>query len=149
MHAGTRTNRPRSRSGAIFTRAGASSRRRGAAMIEFALVLPIFVALMFGILEFGRAFMVQQIITNGAREGARLAILAGSTEASVHGAVDTYLSSNAISGHTRVVSPDPATVSTGDPITMTVSVPFSAVDWGLVGYFADNTLEATVTMRKE
>jgi TadE-like protein len=68
-----------------------SSRRRGTAAVEFAFVAPIVFVLVFGMIEFGRAIMVQQIITNAAREGARVAILSGTTTTSVTSAVNTYL----------------------------------------------------------
>lgn len=45
---------------------------RGAAAVEFALVLPILLVLLLGIVEFGRVFNVQVSVTNAAREGARV-----------------------------------------------------------------------------
>ncbi len=44
----------------------------GAAAVEFALILPIFVLLVFGIVEFGRLFNTQVSLTGAAREGARI-----------------------------------------------------------------------------
>ncbi|TDL46985.1 TadE/TadG family type IV pilus assembly protein [Kocuria rosea] len=44
---------------------------RGAAAVEFALVLPILVAVLLGIVEFGRAYNAQITITHAAREAAR------------------------------------------------------------------------------
>jgi Flp pilus assembly protein TadG len=48
---------------------------RGAELIEFALVLPLILILLMGIFDFGLAFQRYEIITNAAREGARLASL--------------------------------------------------------------------------
>ncbi len=48
-------------------------RERGAAAVEFALVLPVLVLFVFGIVDLGRAFMDQAILTNAAREGTRYA----------------------------------------------------------------------------
>ena len=45
---------------------------RGAAAIEFALVLPLLLLIVAGITDFGRAFYTQIVMTNGAREGVRL-----------------------------------------------------------------------------
>ena len=45
---------------------GAKKLRKGAAAVEFALVMPLFFMLILGIIEFGRAIMVEQIITNAA-----------------------------------------------------------------------------------
>jgi Flp pilus assembly protein TadG len=46
---------------------------RGAAAVEFALVLPVILLILFGTIEFGRAWNVRQTLTDAAREGARLA----------------------------------------------------------------------------
>lgn len=45
--------------------------RRGAAAVEMALVLPLFLLVIFGIVEIGRAFMVEHLLANAARVGAR------------------------------------------------------------------------------
>ncbi len=56
-------------------RRGASQRRRlGAAAVEAALVLPVVITFLFGILEYGRYVMMLQVVTNAAREGARYAV---------------------------------------------------------------------------
>jgi len=47
--------------------------KRGQSIIEFALVLPILLMVLFGITEFGRAIMVKNILHTASREGARLA----------------------------------------------------------------------------
>jgi len=59
------------------------TRRRGVAIVEFAVVLPFLLALLFGIIDFGWVFMVRQTLTNAAREGVRVAILTTATEADV------------------------------------------------------------------
>ena len=54
---------------------------RGAAMVEFAIVLPVLLLILMGIIEFGRAYNAQVSIQAAAREGAReLALRHGSTE---------------------------------------------------------------------
>lgn len=45
---------------------------RGAVAVEFAIVLPVLLALVMGIMEFGRAFNTQISLTNAAREGVRV-----------------------------------------------------------------------------
>jgi len=50
-------------------------RERGAAAVEFALLLPVLLLLVFGIIDFGRALNAQITLTQAAREGARLAAL--------------------------------------------------------------------------
>ena len=56
--------------------------QRGAAAVELALVLPILVVLLFGIIEFTRAYNARTTMTHAAREGARtLAVRKSTTEA--------------------------------------------------------------------
>ena len=50
---------------------------RGSAAVEFALMLPVLVVLVFGIAEFGRIYHVQTTISGAAREGVRSMALTG------------------------------------------------------------------------
>lgn len=54
------------------------SSSRGQALVEFALVAPIFFLLLFGIIEAGRFILYYQTLNNATREGARYAIVHGS-----------------------------------------------------------------------
>ncbi|MCC6381994.1 MAG: pilus assembly protein [Dehalococcoidia bacterium] len=61
-----------------LTRVGGRLRRlreseKGQTLVEFALVLPFFLVLIFALVDFGRAYYTWQVVTNGAREGARAA----------------------------------------------------------------------------
>src|SRR3954468_10770266 len=96
-------------------------RRRGAAVPEFALVAPIFFMMVVGFIEFGRALMVQQVLINASRVGARMASTTGSTSAAVQTAVRDYASGVAVPGVTVTVSPNPATAVAGTVITVTTS----------------------------
>lgn len=49
--------------------------RRGAALVETAVILSLLLTLLLGILEFGRVVMLRHVITSAAREGARLAVV--------------------------------------------------------------------------
>jgi Flp pilus assembly protein TadG len=66
-------------------------REEGTALIETAFVLPIMLLVCVGILEFGRAYQTWQVVTNAAREGARVAILPDYSDDSVRARVKTYL----------------------------------------------------------
>jgi Flp pilus assembly protein TadG len=125
--------------------------RKGAAAVEFALIAPVFFLMVFGMIEFGRAIMVEQVITNAAREGARLAVLDGSTATNVRTQVTSYLSSASISGATITLNPtDPSTAAYGDPVTVTVSIPFTSVSWLPTPWFlSGKTLTASAVMRRE
>lgn len=59
-----------------------SQTERGAIAVEFALLLPVFLLLLLGIMEFGRAYNAQVTLTNAARDGARvMAITNSATQA--------------------------------------------------------------------
>jgi Flp pilus assembly protein TadG len=59
------------------------SGERGAAAVEFALLSPILLILVFGIIDFGLAMNAQIIVANAVREGARTAALGGSYDATI------------------------------------------------------------------
>ena len=69
---------------------------RGAALLEAAITIPIILLVSVGIFEFGRAYQTQQVLTNAAREGARLAVLEGPTDADIRTRVNGYLSSGGL-----------------------------------------------------
>jgi Flp pilus assembly protein TadG len=124
--------------------------RAGAAAVEFAIVVPIFVLLVIGFIELGRALMVQQVLTNASRVGARSAAMVNSTEAEVADAVTDYAAGAAVPATQVEISPNPATANTGQEITVTVSVDFANVSWLPAPWFLNGaTLNASSIMRKE
>jgi Flp pilus assembly protein TadG len=69
---------------------------RGAALLEAAITVPIILLISVGIFEFGRAYQTWQVLTNAAREGARLAVIEGSTDTMVRTRVNQYLKGGSI-----------------------------------------------------
>ena len=124
-------------------------KRWGVAAVEFAVVAPVFFLFVFGMIEFGRAIMVQQMITNASREGARLAVLDGTTTADVEATVQGYLTT--IQGAQVNVSPDPpANAGFGQPVSVSVQVGFNQVSWLPSPMFlSGRVLSATTAMRRE
>ena len=53
--------------------------KKGQSVIEFALILPLLLAILYGITEFGRAIMVTNVLNTASREGARIAAVASDT----------------------------------------------------------------------
>ncbi|MEX2308126.1 MAG: TadE/TadG family type IV pilus assembly protein [Pirellulales bacterium] len=126
------------------------NRRHGAAATEFAIVAPIFLLLVIGTIELGRALMVQQVLINASRVGARQASTTSATTAEVEAAVQDYTDGVAVPGVTVTVSPDPTAAAPGDAVTVTTSVPFSDVSWMTSPWFlGGKTLTASSQMRKE
>ena len=64
---------------------------RGTALIEMAFTLPLLLLISVGIIEFGRAFQTWQVLTNAAREGARVAVLPGFSDSMVTARVQQYV----------------------------------------------------------
>jgi Flp pilus assembly protein TadG len=138
-------------------------RRRGAAAVEMALIMPVFLMLVFGIIEFGRAMMVSNMVTNAAREGARMAILDGSTNADVTSAVQTFMNSAlglsssdvavSITAVPATGNPDPVNILANcqprDLITVKVQVAFSKVALIPGQYMASKQLIGQNSMRHE
>lgn len=120
------------------------------AATEFAIVAPVFLLLVIGILELGRALMVQQVLVNASRVGARQAIAFGASSTDVQQAVSDYAASVAVPGVLVDVTPNPAGASAGEPIIVTTSVAFNDVSWLPAPWFlSGNTLTASSRMRKE
>ena len=69
---------------------------RGAALLETAITLPLVLLMSVAIFEFGRAYQTWQVLTNAAREGARVAILSETTDAQVSTAVRAYMRSGGL-----------------------------------------------------
>jgi Flp pilus assembly protein TadG len=112
---------------------------KGAAMVEFAIVLPVLLLILLGIIEFGRAWNAQESIQAAAREGAReLAVNPGDDVKSVvvSRAVGVGLT-------TADVNQSGCTAPGGTPATITVTKDFSfmALPFGPI------ELEATGVMR--
>ncbi len=128
-----------------------SSDRRGAAVVEFALIAPLFFIFVFGTIEFGRMVMVQQQITAAARDGARMAIIDGTTTEQVTENIEQHLANNGVADATvSLTATRLAGIEHGTPITVTVSVSFDDVSWIPAPFFLGGAeLTAAATMRKE
>ena len=136
---------------------------RGAALLETAITLPIMLFIAVAILEFGHAFQTWQVLTNAAREGARVAVLPGTDDAAVTARIESYLASG------RVTRADEASVDierntlisigagTASASRIEVSYPFEFVVLnGVANLLVEGstvgeafTMIATATMRNE
>ena len=102
--------------------------QHGAALLETAITLPIILLISVGIFEFGRAYQTWQVLTNSAREGARVAIIAGTSDAQVSDTVRTYMKSGKLGAATAAVvavERNVAFSATATASRVTVSYPFN------------------------
>jgi Flp pilus assembly protein TadG len=101
--------------------------QRGAALLETAITIPLVLLISVSIFEFGRAYQTWQVLTNAAREGARVSILTDQTDAQVTAAVRNYMTSgrlpNAASAPINVERSVPFGGNTASRIT--ISYPFN------------------------
>lgn len=132
--------------------------RRGTAVAEFAMVVPLFVALVLGMFEFGRGIMVQQMLVNASREGARTAVVDGATTALVVERIESQLSPGSVNGATIeyyvndsiVADPTGSNSGSSDAIGVEVSIAYADVSWfPLPRYLAEVVLRARSDMRRE
>ena len=124
-----------------FTKSKAKLRNeKGASAVEFALVLPIFISVIFGIFQFGIAFNNWIAITHAAREGARLAAVKQYDEQRVRdSAPSVQIQSIAVSGQGGSIGSPVTVVVTGN--VLNIEIPFVG-NWPV-------TLTSTAVMRLE
>jgi len=106
---------------------------RGAALLEAAITIPMLLLVSVGIFEFGRAYQTWQILTNAAREGARIAVLPDSSNGDINTRVTQYTTDGQLSAANRatigvnrsaVIDVNGRSVSASD---VTIDYPFSFI----------------------
>ena len=126
---------------------------RGAAAVEFALVVPVLILLIFGSIEFGLAVNVRTMIGNAAREGVRVASLGGSVadvQASALNALGPVSGTKTVvyTCTTLVGSCVPGAAKGGDVATVVVTVNYTGIT-GMFPQLTNATLTAKSYMRIE
>jgi Flp pilus assembly protein TadG len=131
------------------------ARRSGQALVEFVMIAPILLLLIFGLVDFSRAWSAHHVIADAAREGTRMLVV---REVGVQGAEDvindrlTAARLNPARAKILVV-PDPGPASTGHPTTVTIDYAFDLWILGIFMKWATGDqrihLVSTITMRTE
>lgn len=109
------------------------NRERGSAMVEAAICIPLLLVLMVGIFEVGRAYETWQVLTNAAREGARVAVLPSGSVADTTALVREYMANGQLtkSATASVVINEAASINVnGTPVSasmVTVDYPFEFI----------------------
>jgi Flp pilus assembly protein TadG len=120
------------------------SKDRGSVAVEFALVLPILITLLLGVLEFGNAYGAQLAITNAAREAARTMAVQNSVTAAQTAALTATAALTRPAVATGDVTVSPSTCSAGSTAIVTIRYPFLF----LTGFFGNGfTMIGKAAMR--
>ena len=124
---------------------------RGQSMVEFALVLPLLLLILGGLIDFGRVFNQSMIVTAAAREGARAAAVGESASVAANAAAAAKAYAAAIDQGGLQVSVNPTAPASGDRMTVTVTNPVTIYFPGMAVFFPSNpyTVRGVATMRKE
>ena len=133
----------------------------GAELVEFALVFPLLLLVVLGIADFGLMFQQYEVLTNAAREGARIAVLPNYASGDAQARVDQYIAAGFLSTGGTVTTTVSAPVKVQitptncmTVITVTVTYPHQYLFLGGIGNyfnstFGTHTLTAASTMRAE
>jgi Flp pilus assembly protein TadG len=125
--------------------------QKGSAGVEFAMVLPLLLMLVFGTVEFGVLFYNRQMIVNASREGARAAIT-GEENAAIRQIVRNYCESKLIGlKDALVVTDDDITITPPDgqdDLSVSVAVDYPLLFASLIG-IEQTKLSANTIMRME
>ncbi|KAA5540019.1 pilus assembly protein [Roseiconus nitratireducens] len=125
--------------------------RRGAAVVEFALIVPVMLTFTFGMIELSRMSMVKESLTQATREGARVGVRPTADSADVVARVNEELDIMGLSGATLTITPQVLEqAEPGDYIHVKLTIPISETSW-IPDVFSFEVLdiEAETVMRRE
>ncbi len=133
--------------------------QNGAVAVEFAVIAPLFLLLLAGIIEFGLASRLQHSLSTAARHGARAASIEGSTSSQITQIVkDACFKAQGVAPKDVTVaisingqtSGDLSQAKQRDEISVTVSIPYSKAGVSFFAKaFANSTLSSTCTLERE
>jgi Flp pilus assembly protein TadG len=133
----------------------------GSNLVEFALVLPLLLVLVFGIVDFGLALFDKAVITNAAREGARAGMVyrvPRMTDAEIRTVVQNYAAAHLVTFGTPSLTITPTwndvdasgDRSSGDTLTVSVNYPYNYLVMSkLIPTLGSLNLTSTSVMRFE
>ena len=133
---------------------------RGTALLETAITIPLVLVVTVSIFEFGRAYQTWQVLTNAAREGARVAVIAGNSDTQVTDAVRSYLQNGRLpsyaSASVSINRNVPFGATTASTVTVTYPFQFTVLNpvirllqQGSTTGQGTTTMGASATMRNE
>ncbi|HJR76862.1 MAG TPA: TadE/TadG family type IV pilus assembly protein [Nitrospiraceae bacterium] len=128
---------------------------RGAAAAEFAILLPVLLTILFGIIEFGMIMYSREVVTNAAREGARAGIVQGPpkrTEGEIVAIANNYLTNTGINPANVTFNVTGEMLASPNTLTVTATYPYNfLIPYipAVVGIPSPLTITAQTVMRHE
>ncbi|MFO0011507.1 MAG: TadE/TadG family type IV pilus assembly protein [Planctomycetota bacterium] len=133
-----------------FSRRKLRDRRRGAAVVEFAVISPLFVAILLGTIEACSMIFLRQTVELAAFEAARVAIVRDTTAAQVQQAAKNVLDTRKVKGYDIKVTPtDFQAAAYGTFIQVEVSAPCSTNGTVPIMFYSGKNIVGQVEMMKE
>ena len=126
-----------------------SRKQRGQAMVEFAIIIPILLVVLLGIMQLGVVYNNWVSLTDGARAGARKAAVcrSGCTPDATTATINEVKNSAADLNQSNLSVSVTSSWAQGSDVTVTASYPWSVNIMGVV--VASGTMTATTTERVE
>jgi Flp pilus assembly protein TadG len=125
-------------------------RRSGAAVVEFAVCLPVILLIVFGSIEAASMLFLRQALVQSAYEGVKVAARNNGDNATAIQAVKNVAAGRRLKNMSVTFSPkDVESAAQGEMIRVTVSAPGNANSFIPFGPFKDRTVAAQAVMVKE
>jgi len=113
----------------------------GQGLVELGILVPVLVVILVGVVDFGRILMVRHVITNAAREGARIAIVDQSSSRA-YDTVRSYLQGGGLSTGQATITINGANATTGEMTDVTVTYQVTSLALRMV-----HASSSTITLR--
>ncbi len=127
-----------------------ANKRRGAAVVEFAVCVPVLVLIVFGSIEMTNGIYLKQAGTAAAYEAARVVTATGGLESSATTRAQEVLAGYSVVGATIAISPAvDSTTPRGTYVSVSVTIPSRENSHGLNMLLGSSVIDAEVTMVKQ
>lgn len=125
-------------------------RQRGQSAVEFAMLLPVFLATTLGLIDVGRAYFQNHVVLDAARAAARVGSLPTTSQSDVIGAASEILTGAGVEGWDVQAVKAGTDGQPGDTTMITVKAPFDTVSGTFIPVWSGRIwLEQTVKARHE
>jgi Flp pilus assembly protein TadG len=131
-------------------RLGGKSSRKGAALVEFAVCLPVILLVVFGSIQAASMLFLRQTAIQSAYEGVKVAVRGDGTDALAREVAQQVIDGRRLTGVTIDINPsNVADLEPGTVIDVTVSAPSDENTLFPFGVFTGKTIVANAVMIKE